>query len=71
MATMELSEVTQHVKGRPKALIETAGVMKEYEIVITAGVACAKVGKRFVVIEGHRLPSGQVVLYFGKLGEFG
>lgn len=71
MGIMQLDEVARHVKGQSKALIETAGVMKEYEIVITAGVACAKVGKRFVVIEGHRLPSGQVVLYFGKLGEFG
>ena len=70
MAAMELREITQHVKGKPKALIETAGVMKEYEIVIKEGVACAKVGKRFVVVEGQRLPSGQVVLHFGKLGEF-
>ena len=71
MGTMQLDEVMQHVKGRSKVLIETTrGIMKEFPIVIKEGVACAKDGKRFIVIEGQRLPSGQVVLYFGKLGEF-
>lgn len=71
MGTMQLDEVMRHVKGQSKALIETQrGVMKEFPIVIKEGVACAKDGKRFIVIEGQRLPSGQVVLYFGKLGEF-
>lgn len=71
MGIMHLDEVAQHVKGQKKVLIETTrGIMKEFPIVIKEGVACAKDGKRFIVIEGHRLPSGQVVLYFGKLGEF-
>ena len=71
MGTMQLDEVMRHVKGRSKVLIETTrGIMKEFPVVIKEGVACAKDGKRFIVIEGQRLPSGQVVLYFGKLGEF-
>lgn len=71
MGTMQLDEVMRHVKGQSKVLIETTrGIMKEFPIVIKEGVACAKDGKRFIVIEGQRLPSGQVVLYFGKLGEF-
>ena len=71
MGIMQLDEVARHVKGQKKVLIETTrGIMKEFPIVIKEGVACAKDGKRFIVIEGQRLPSGQVVLYFGKLGEF-
>jgi hypothetical protein len=69
--TMQLDEIARHVKNQSKVLIETSrGTMKEFPLVIKEGVACAKDGKRCIVIEGHRLPSGQVVLYFGKLGEF-
>lgn len=71
MGIMQLDEVARHVKGQKKVLIETTrGIMREFPIVIKEGVACAKDGRRFIVIEGQRLPSGQVVLYFGKLGEF-
>lgn len=71
MGIMQLDEVAREVSGKSKALIETSrGTMKEFDVVIKGGVACAKVGSRLVVIEGQRLPSGQVILYFGKLGEF-
>ena len=71
MGAMQLDEVLREVTGKKKVLIETSrGTMKEFDVVIKNGVACAKVGSSLVVIEGQRLPSGQVVLYFGKLGEF-
>jgi len=72
MGIMQLDEVAREVAGKNQVTIETTrGIRQEYDVVIKDGVACAKVGKRMVVIEGRRLPSGQAVLYFGRLGEFG
>lgn len=69
---MRLDEVAREVSGKGNVLIETArGRVQRFDVVIKNGVACARVGSRLVVIEGQRLPSGQVVLYFGRLGEFG
>jgi hypothetical protein len=72
MGIMQLDEVAREVAGKKSVLIETSrGITRKFDVVIKDGVACARDGKRLVVIEGQRLPSGQVVLYFGKLGEFG